>query len=265
MVLFLMLLRCLLRVLCLSTVAGKKRRLKPQPSGSLCGPILGRLQCFVFAARKVKHRRVPGVRRRGLLQKWHQHSFLCHLESVDLEGGGASARATARKRQDALLSLANQVASITHQVKQMQSNVGVTRRKPKKKPKVSSGDYSHGRPLYNGLWKAFEQWEAAGQVPSENQIPKQLQEVLKANPEQANSPLAAEQPRPRQGRHKPTRPTPLRLCAQPWTAPVVSANSVQNQQLNSDIPFYCQTVAERDSAKKWLNARGFDKKHLRHF
>ena len=51
----------------------------------------GWLQCFVSAARKVKHRRVLAVRRRGLLQKWHQHSFLCHLEIVDLEGGGASA------------------------------------------------------------------------------------------------------------------------------------------------------------------------------
>lgn len=46
----------------------------------------------------------------------------------------------------------------------MQSNVGVTRRTPKKLPKVSSGDSSHGRPLYNGLWNAFEQWEAAGQA-----------------------------------------------------------------------------------------------------
>ena len=79
-------------------------------------------------------------------------------------------------------------------MKQMQSNVGVTRRKPKKKPKVSSGDYSHGRPLYNGFWKAFEQWQAAGQVPSENQIRKQLQEIWKANPEKASSPPAAEQP-----------------------------------------------------------------------
>ena len=121
-----MLLRCLLTVLCRPTIAGKKRRLKPQPSGSLCGPILGRLQCCVFAARKVKHRRVLGVRRRGLLQKWHQHSFLCHLESVDLEGGGASARATARKRQDALLSLANHVASIAHQVKQMHSRTSAS-------------------------------------------------------------------------------------------------------------------------------------------
>lgn len=39
---------------------------------------------------------------RGLLQKWHQHSFQCHLESVHLEGGGASAGATARK--EAMLS-----------------------------------------------------------------------------------------------------------------------------------------------------------------
>ena len=92
----------------------------------------------------------------------HLRSFQCHLESVHLEGEGASARATARKRQDALLLLANQVASLTHQVNQMQSNVGVTRRKPKKKPTASSGDSSHSRPLYNGLWKAFEQWEAAG-------------------------------------------------------------------------------------------------------
>ena len=88
---------------------------------------------------------------------------------------------------------------------------------------------------------------------------------MKANPEQANSPPAAEQPNRStkaaakhvdhinselgtwadlfKGANKPTRPTPLRLCAQPWAAPVVSANSVQNQQLNSDIDICCQTVA----------------------
>ena len=51
----------------------------------------------------------------------------------------------------------------------------------------------------------------------------------------------------------------MRLYGPAWSVPVVSAAAVRNQNLDNDLVVYCQSSHEKDSAKQWLQARGFSK------
>ena len=114
----------------------KRAKKCAHPAGSRCGPILKWMQCYVSAARKVKKKRVLGAHHRGQFLRWHRLSFRCRLEEVDLKGGGAGARVTARKRQEnQLLLLANQITSLAEQVKTMQAALSPTSQRAEKRRK----------------------------------------------------------------------------------------------------------------------------------
>ena len=269
----------------------KRARKCAHPAGSRCGPILKWMQCYVSAARKVKKKRVLGAHHRGQFLRWHRLSFRCRLEEVDLKGGGAGARVTARKRQEnQLLLLANQITSLAEQVKSMQAALSPTsqRAKKKKKPKSASvrpENSAQERPLFEGLSEAFLHWSQAGTVPSEDKIRKQLQQILNGavanNNKQATPASKPDKPTPRQnqsqqaaerkpevktwaslfksGHDKDKSQHNMRLYGPAWSVPVVSAAAVRNQNLDNDLVVYCQSSQEKDSAKQWLQARGFSK------
>ena len=83
---------------------------------------------------------------------WHQLSFRRRLEEVDLKGGGAGDRVTARKRQEnQLLLLANQIASLAEQVR-----IHARRRRSRKQSRLIRPENSaQQRPSFEGLVKPF--------------------------------------------------------------------------------------------------------------
>ena len=267
----------------------KRAKKCAHPAGSRCGPILKWMQCYVSAARKVKKKRVLGAHHRGQFLRWHRLSFRCRLEEVDLKGGGAG-----KRQENQLLLLANQITSLAEQVKTMQAALSPTsqraekKKKKKKKPKSASvrpENSAQERPLFEGLSEAFLHWSQAGTVPSEDKIRKQLQQILNCtvanNNKQTTPGSKPDKPTPRQNQsqqaaeRKPEVKTwaslfksgpdkdksqhNMRLYGPAWSVPVVSAAAVRNQNLDNDLVVYCQSSHEKDSAKQWLQARGFSK------
>ena len=237
-----------------------------------------------------------GSFRRGLLLQWQWTYYRLQLSHLPLcGGGGGGARATARKRNEKIATLANAVGELASQVRMLQQQVGgptspsgPTTGPPKKKKKKRKQNAS----LLQELLDAFRIMQDSRTKPTEAQtrdflvqlLAKHVDSVSRSSP--GSQALDNREPRAPQPSPKPppasdgprkwsdlfkgpkapkpnapdmpkVKPENFRLYAQAWTAPVVAAKLVKTHPLGSDLVVACQDEKEKAAAQEWIKARGY--------